>query len=263
VLRFAYSRSLGRPNYLDLSPGGTNTFVDNGDGTYEGSLSQGNPGLDPYRSDAFDASAEWYFAPGGLLSAGVFAKSIDNPIYTRSETQRNVSFGGRNYRTLTFSQKANADSAELYGLELAWRQQFDFLPGFWSGFGIDANLTVIDGELDLPARAGVTFPEQSELLYGLQVFYENDRLEASIAYHSTGAALLALGGDPIADQFNDDLRRLDAKASFDVTDQATVFFEAQNLTDEPTRQYQAGRTDWITQTERYGRVFNAGVTLRW
>jgi TonB-dependent receptor len=263
VVRLAYSRSLGRPNYLDLSPGGTNTFIDNGDGTFDGSLSQGNPELDPYRADAFDASAEWYFAPGGLLSIGAFAKSIENPIYTRSETQTGVSFGGRNYRSLTFSQKANADSAELYGLEFAWRQQFDFLPGFWSGFGVDANLTLIDGELDLPGRVGVTFPEQSETLYGVQLFYEADRIEASIAYHSTGAALLGLGGDPVADQYNDDLRRLDAKASFDVTDQATVFFEAQNLTDEPTRQYQGGRSDWIIQTERYGRVFNLGLTVSW
>lgn len=263
VIRLAYSRSLGRPNYLDLSPGGTNTFVDNGDGTFDGTLSQGNAQLDPYRADAFDASVEWYFAPGGLLSAGVFSKSIDNPIFTQSETQRSVVFGGRTYRTLTVSQKENADSADLYGLELAWRQQFDFLPGFWSGFGIDANLTLIDGELDLPTRADVAFPEQSEVLYGVQIFYENDRIEASLAYHSTGSALLALGGDVVADQFNDDLRRLDAKASFDLTDQTTVYVEAQNLTDEPTRQYQGGRTDWLTQTERYGRVFNLGLTVAW
>jgi TonB-dependent receptor len=263
VVRLAYSRSLGRPNYLDLSPGGTNTFVDNGDGTFDGGLSMGNAQLDPYRADAFDASAEWYFAPGGLLSAGVFAKTIDNPIYTRSETRRGVAFGGRNYRTLTFSQKDNADSADLYGLELAWRQQFDFLPGLWSGLGVDANLTLIDGSLDLPGRSGVSFPEQSDTLYGVQIFYQYGPVEASIAYHSTGSALLALGADTTTDQYNDELRRLDAKATFAVTDNASIFFEAQNLTDEPTRQYQGGHEDWITQNERYGRVFNAGMTVKW
>src|SRR3546814_16106635 len=36
---------------------------------------------------------------------------------------------------------------------------------------------------------------------------------------------------------NDDLRRLDAKASLAVTDNVSLFVEGQNLNDEPTRQY--------------------------
>jgi hypothetical protein len=34
------------------------------------------------------------------------------------------------------------------------------------------------------------------------------------------------------------------------------------LTDEPTRQYQAGIKDWIIQNERYGRTFYAGVSAK-
>jgi hypothetical protein len=41
-----------------------------------------------------------------------------------------------------------------------------------------------------------------------------------------------------------------------------VFFEAQNLTDEPTRQYQAGSPKWIIQNERYGRTSYAGVPAK-
>lgn len=263
VFRLAYTRSVGRPNYSDLTPGGSVSYEDNGDGTFDGSVSLGSAGLDPYVADALDASAEWYFARGGLLSAGVFAKFIKNPIYTNSFTLTDVSFGGRDYARLDFSQKANGTSADIIGLELAYRQQFEFLPGLLSGLGMEANATFIDSNLKVPGRADpAAFPEQSELLFGAQLFYQKGPIEASIAYHHTGRALIALGGATLTDQYNDDLRRLDAKATFAVTENIRVFFEAQNLTDEPTRQYQSERRDWVIQNERYGRTFYAGASVR-
>lgn len=264
IIRAAYARSLGRPEYSDMTPGGEVGYEDNGDGTFDGSVSLGNPALEPYRSDALDVSAEWYFAPGGLLSIGAFHKDIDNPIYTASESFTNVSYGGRDYADLSLSQQRNGESAELTGVEVAWQQQFDFLPGFWSGFGVNANIAWVNSRLKVEGRdEDVSFPEQSDLLYGARLFYQNERVEASLAYHHTGAALIGLGGEAMTDSFNDDLRRLDAKASVRVNERLTVFFEGQNLTDEPTRQYQGGRTDWVTQQERYGRVFTVGASARW
>ena len=52
----------------------------------------------------------------------------------------------------------------------------------------------------------------------------------------------------------DDLRRLDAKVSFQLFDSARIFFEAQNLTDEPTRQYQAGNPNWLIQNVGFLRT---------
>jgi outer membrane receptor protein involved in Fe transport len=78
----------------------------------------------------------------------------------------------------------------------------------------------------------------------------------------TGRALLALGATANDDQSNDDLRRLDAKASLRLTENISVFAEAQNLTDEPTRQYQADNRDWLIQNERYGRTYYAGVSAK-
>lgn len=263
IVRFAYTRSVGRPNYSDLTPGGEIGYEANDDGTFDGSVSLGNPNLDPYVSDALDASAEWYFTKGGLVSVGVFAKFIDNPVYTQSYTLLDTSYGGRDYAVLGFSQKANGTSADIVGLELAYRQQFDFLPGLLSGFGFEANLTLTDSNLKVPGRAAAAaFPEQSKLLYGAQLFYQKGPLEASIAYHHTGRALISLGDDPIDDQYNDDLRRLDAKASFRLSGNFSLFVEAQNLTDEPTRQYQGERRDWVIQNERYGRTFYAGASVR-
>lgn len=263
VFRLAYSRSLGRPEYASLTPGGS-ISVDDGSapGKLVAGVSLGNPNLKPYRADNFDATAEWYFARGGLFSIGAFAKIIKNPIFTESFFVNNGTFNGQQYEVVSFSQPLNADKGDIIGIEAQYQQQFTFLPGLLSGFGIKLNGTLTDSTLRLPDGRVSTFPSQSEYLYGGQLFYQKGIVEASVAYHNTGKAILSAGDLAYQDQYNNDLRRLDAKASFKLLPYARLFFEAQNLTDEPTRQYQGGDPNWTIQNERYGRTFYAGVSAK-
>lgn len=259
MFRIAYSRSVGRPQYSDLSPGGSVSV----EGEGEISVDSGNPALKPYIADAIDMTGEWYFAPGGLISIGAFAKFIRNPIFTQSYVLTDASFGGETYDRINFSQTLNADRGDIIGLEAAYQQQFTFLPGLLSGFGVNLNLTLIDATLRMPGRGAIAFPEQSSLLWGAQLFYQKGPVEASVAYHHTGRALIAAGDEKLTDQYNDDLRRLDAKVAVDLTRNIRLFAEGQNLTDEPTRQYQGGVRNWVTQDERYGRTFYIGASLKW
>ena len=95
------------------------------------------------------------------------------------------------------------------------------------------------------------------------MFYQKGPIDATLADHLTGRALLAPGAMRNEDQFNDDLRRLDAKVTVTLTDQFQVFAETANLIDEPTRQCQAGRRDFVIQQERYGRSYAVGGSFRW
>lgn len=263
VFRLAYTRSVGRPNYAQLSPSGSLSYEDgSAAGTFEGSISFGNPNLKPYRSDNFDATAEWYFAKGGLLSIGVFAKFIKNPIFTQSFTQNNVTLDGRTYEILRTTQPLNADRGDIVGIEAQYQQQFTFLPGLLSGFGVSLTGTLTNSTLRLTDGRTSTFPSQSRYLYGAELFYQRGPIEGSIAYHNTGRSLLAAGAIDYQDQYNDDLRRLDAKISVALSDNIRIFAEAQNLTDEPTRQYQGGRQDWVIQNERYGRTYYGGISVK-
>lgn len=72
-----------------------------------------------------------------------------------------------------------------------------------------------------------------------------------------------LGADADADSWDDDYRRLDARASYALTDNLEVFVDLQNLNDEVLREYQGGRRDWLTNYERYGRTYYLGVSARW
>jgi TonB-dependent receptor len=255
IFRLAYSRSLGRPEYASLSPGGS---ID----TINAQVSLGNPNLKPYRADNFDATAEWYFARGAILSVGVFGKVIKNPIFSRPTVLNNTVYNGVAYPTLTITQPFNADRGDIIGIEGQYQQQFTFLPGLLSGFGMQLTATLTSSTLTLTSGRSSTFPSQSKYLYGAELFYQRGPFEASIAYHNTGKAVLAVSELAYNDQYNDDLRRLDAKASIRIFKDVQVFFEAQNLTDEPTRQYQAGNPDWLIQNERYGRTVYAGISAK-
>lgn len=263
VFRAAYSRTLGRPSFTQLKLSGSLTFVDNNDGTFDGSLSEGNVDLKPYVSDNLDATAEWYFARGGLLSAGAFYKHIKDPIYGFSEVLHDVTIDGRTYATLDYSQPRNADSGHITGLELAYQQQFLFLPGLWSGFGVAANVTFTDSSVTVPGRGKADFQSQSDLLYGVQLFYQKGPFEAALSYHVTGKNLLSLGSTPEEDVYSDDYKRLDAKASYAINERVEVFVELQNLTDEILRQYQSDHRDWITDYERLRQTYYIGVTAKW
>jgi TonB-dependent receptor len=255
VFRLAYSTSLGRPEYSNLSPGGS---ID----TINAQVSLGNPDLKPYRAQNLDATAEWYFAKGGLLSVGVFAKFIRNPIFSQATVLKNTTYNGVAYPTLTITQPFNATDGDIVGIEAQYQQQFTFLPGLLSGLGVQLTGTLTSSTLTLPDGRSSTFPNQSKYLYGAEIFYQKGPVEASVAYHNTGKALLAIGSPSYNDQYNDDLRRLDAKVSVGVFEGVRIFAEAQNLTDEATRQYQAGNPDWLIQNERYGRTFYAGVSAK-
>ncbi len=128
---------------------------------------------------------------------------------------------------------------------------------------MNANVTVVDSKLKVDGRTNSAFPEQSDLLWGVQLFYQKGPVEGSVGYHHTGRALIDVAGVPLEDQYNDDLRRLDAKIAFDINEHFRIFAQGQNLTDESTRQYQGNIRNWVTQNERYGRTFWVGATARW
>ena len=103
-----------------------------------------NPGLRPQYSDNYDATLEYYFEPAGSVSVSAFRKQIRDFQFT--DTSQLVQPGNDNgfdgqYVGYRISTTRNGGSATYRGLELAYQQQFTFLPGFWRGFGLYANYT--------------------------------------------------------------------------------------------------------------------------
>lgn len=72
LLRFGVARDIRRPNFDDLST--SRSFSTSAEAIVQG----GNANLVPEAVYSFDASAEYYFAPASLISAGVFHKIRTN-----------------------------------------------------------------------------------------------------------------------------------------------------------------------------------------
>lgn len=168
VVRFAASQVMARPLLGNLSPTLTAISVPS-DGTLSGAtLTVGNPKLSPFRSTNFDASVEWYFAPGGLLSVAAFSKSISSfpqtilfsaPLsnFADAETVTAIRAQFTNANQLAYIDSNSAFTARqfrdapggwLRGIEISAQMDFTFLPGFLSNFGAQVNYTYIKSELN-------------------------------------------------------------------------------------------------------------------
>ena len=156
ALRFAASRAMSRPdigylkNYVSISAptidvSNTSNYV-----TYDSSgnvngykfqytASAGNPYLKPVTADQFDLSLENYFSSVGSFTFDLFYKQFHDYIqfgnYYRTFTNNGVT------EQVKVSGPTNAEGAAIKGFEVAYQNFFDFLPGAWSGLGIQANYT--------------------------------------------------------------------------------------------------------------------------
>jgi iron complex outermembrane receptor protein len=103
----------------------------------------GNPDLRPIRSRQVDLTGEWNFTPGGSATVAVFEKQLDDLFINQSYPYVLADVNGEKH-VFTITGPVNGASGSVRGIELAYKQRFDRLPGWWSGIGVEANVTVID-----------------------------------------------------------------------------------------------------------------------
>ena len=96
--RAAVTTAIARPNFVDLVPF---RVVDDED------ITIGNPDLDPTTSTNFDLLVEHYDRRIGVMSAGFFWKSLNDPIFPFTEDNE---LGGNTV------QPRNIDDGEILGV---------------------------------------------------------------------------------------------------------------------------------------------------
>ena len=100
-----------------------------------------NPYLKPITAWQFDLSVEHYFGNAGQLSAAVFYKTFKNYIQTGT---RNIAATNNGVTVpVLLNGPGNGQGAKIEGFEAAYNTFFDFLPGWLSGFGLQANYTYV------------------------------------------------------------------------------------------------------------------------
>lgn len=245
-----------------------------------------NPELKPYEATQFDLSFEYYEDNGNAYSAGLFYKDISTFVSTQSfKEDSGYAFPDFNGNTQTlfeeYSAPTNRSGGTVEGFELAALHFFDYLPGWLSGFGIQANYTYTKAEdknsareeAEAAALAGVTNVQLaggglegfSENAYNLIAFYDNDGFQARLAYNWRDNYLKHRQG-PVSGangmpQHVEDYGQFDFSTSYDINETLTIRAEAINLTNENIIEY-ADIRERVTLVQYSGRRFQVGVSAK-
>lgn len=240
-LRFTAARTIAQPAFADLNPGefyerpANENIQPNGSG--------GNPNLKPQKSDAVDATVEYYFSPGSYLAAAVYYREIQDRVV------RSISPEVIDGITYNMTRPRNVGEASLQGVELSAQAFFDFLPEGWNGFGAFANYTYADSEIKTPDDPLNGYPllGVSENSYNVGLLYEKYGVTGRLVYtwrdefnevqfscllNAQGSEAAYCGNPDAPPAFNKvkSYGRLDMSLGYDFNESVTVSLEGTNLT---------------------------------
>lgn len=244
-LRAAVTRSLARPNFEDVAPWRLVNLEDM-------EIELGNPDLNVTTAWNFDLMWEKYLQPIGVISAGVFYKDLTDYIYFFNVDEV---VDGEEFEII---QPRNGDKGNLWGVEVAFQNNFTNWPGAAGGFGLYANYTYIDSEANYPDREKTFLPGQSEHVGNIALVYEKYNISTRLSYNFNGKNIIEVGGDADEDLWVDDHAQIDFLFRYQFTPKFGVVFEAVNITDEPYTVFE-GNEDRIRQQEYYGWWATLGV----
>ena len=278
VARFSGAKVISLPAITDI--GVDRKYTDSKPDNFKSS--GGNPFLTPYEATQFDLSFEYYQDNGSAYAVNFFTKDIGTFISKRvtSDPTPDIWVDGAlqdstvilaDGSTLSeeLTQKENRSGGVIKGVEFAALHYFDYLPGFLSGFGLQANLTLLDStndtntddavDIELPGitYAGIGLEGFSETSYNIIAFYEKAGFQGRIAYNWRDDYLLQRngsrynGGEGIPAHVKA-YGQLDASFSYNLTENVQLLLAAVNLTNENLHEY-------LDIEERLGRIQYTGT----
>jgi TonB-dependent receptor len=209
--------------------------------------SGGNPLLEPTVSNQFDTSLEWYFAPTGSLTLAGFYTDIKDYIFLGEGSESYTSNGIT--QTFEVTRNMNGSKGKIQGFEVGYQQFYDMLPGWLSGFGLQANFTYVDSSGGKNTAINILEPAQvagaedqtlpleglSPTSYNVAGMYEKYGVSARLAYNWRERFLLTTSAANIQRPvWSEDYGQLDGSVFYSVTDNIKVGLQGTNLLNSRT-----------------------------
>ena len=241
--RFGASKTISRQNYNILGAGyGTPGCTDN-----VCSVTGPNPDLKPMTAKNLDASWAWYFAPRSAVTANVFFSKIDGYPKTGIAGQDTVQLlDPKDSQVKNFAVNSSSQQgARIAGIELSYEQPFGS-----TGFGFTSNISRAKTKVD----DGRPMIGASEWAGNLGGYFENDKVSARLvanyrgeyvnsstapAPNANSQGLSTINGVlmPVAPTIAAPITTLAFNASYNVSKNVVVSFDATNLTNVRRAQY--------------------------
>lgn len=257
LLRTAYAKTYGRPNYSEIIP---NTTVDQDDedadvGAPIGRINVTNPGLRPWTADNYDVSLEYYSDSGGLISAGVFLKDVKNFFgrFVQYATENDIRALGLDPRYLGWlvTTQFNAGDARVTGGEVNLRHSLLPLGAWGRHVSVFANATRLKTEGDMFADFRGFLPKSVNWGFILS----KDRLSFLTKWNYRGtqkrSPIPAMGPD--AFNYAEPRLQVDMNLEWRLNRRFTTYLNVRNLTAQTQRE-----TAYGSQTPGYARPYYIG-----
>lgn len=236
MLRLAAAKVIARPRFQNMTP-----YV----ATQDISLTAnaGNPDLQPYRSNNYDASLEWYFNPKSVVSAEFFYRDISQ--YILSETVLAPYYNFTLHKTSVYltTMPVNASDAQVRGLSLTYQGDIG------AGFGVDANYTFSDAV----TSNNYNLPYNSRNSYNITPYYEQGpwSIRVNLGWRSAYFTQIgSIGAKQMADAYTE----LDTSISYQINDHLDLSLTADNLLNETYYAYD-NTPDMPLNTYKNGRTY--------
>lgn len=223
-LRFGWSRSTVRPDLREITDA---SYID----PITSEIVDGNPGVIPSTVTSFDIRAEWFFLSNDNFTASLFYKEIDEPIefFEAAASDTNIA-----------REIVNAESSEIYGLEIEALKSLRFLGEWAAPFFVQGNVTLQESEIiaggnaDAPTNAERPLTGASEYVANVMLGFDafDGQHTASLIYNVFGERLYVAGRNGAPDGFEQPFHSLDFTYAWYPTDRFTLKAKLQNMLDE-------------------------------
>ncbi|MCX7984492.1 MAG: TonB-dependent receptor [Bacteroidetes bacterium] len=281
-IRYAYTQTLARPDYHQLSPHYHMSYD-------RGNVWAGNPRLKPAQSYNHDVILSFHSNLIGLFTVGAFYKQVKNfaystqyQLYARPTRPWMDSIG--TYSDLGSPPKSGAwlytfinndKLAYVKGIEFELQSRFWFLPPPFDGIVFGANYSRINSEAWYPwiiqktIRPGVTTQidstrkgrliNQPNDIGNAYIGFDYKGFSARLSFVYQGNSVSYIGSEPEQDGFTDDYFRVD----FSMRQMLPIpgmqlFFDVNNINDRSNISRQI-TIKGFTSEKYYGMTANLGI----
>lgn len=287
-VRYAYTQTLARPAYSELSPHFNMDYT---------SLNVwgGNPDLKPAHSYNHDLIFTLHNNEIGLLSVGGFYKTIkDFTFSTQYALYKTAPPGLKTYEDLRIGGKTPQNKAIFYtyinspylayvkGIEIDFQTRFWYLPGFLNGIVFGINYTKIHSSATYPWRDSKTtlipprtiitqvldstrsgrLIDQPDDILNTYIGYDYKGFSMRLSFIFQGNSVSYVGAFSEQDGFTKDYFRMDASARQQLPwSGLEIYLDVNNLNSENNISAQKS-IGGFTNEQNYGLTADLGVRYR-
>ncbi|MBW6535284.1 MAG: TonB-dependent receptor, partial [Mariniphaga sp.] len=275
-LRVSYSKTIARPSFKELSFAQILDPISNR--IFNGTLFT-YPGWDGNLTETriknIDLRWELFMERGQIFSVSTFFKSFDNPIeLVRIPEQQ----------TSTEYQPRNVGDGRLFGAEIEFRKDLDFISPFWRHFNLNGNFTLVESQIDMTEiefnsrktyeKTGETVENKRQMAgqspyvinAGLTYSKSETGLETGFFYNVKGSTLTIVGAGLFPDIYIEPFHSLNFSLNkkFGESGNTGIDFKVSNLLNAKMESYYQSykAKKQIYSSISPGRTFGLGVSYK-